>query len=559
MNSDIFTELSLVIVVGALVSLGIRLLRQPLIMGYILTGIAVGPSVLNLIHSTDTFATFSNIGITLLLFIIGLGLNTRVIKEVGRVVVIAGMVQLVVTAAIGFGLARLLHFSSVEAVCIAVALTFSSTIIIVKLLNDHKEQGRLYGKIAIGILLMQDIAATLALLFLAAGHGHNSISAGSLLWLLMKGVVLVSIISFIATKILPRISKLVAGSQEFLFLFALGWGLGIATLFEKSGFSIEVGALIAGISLAQLPYCHEIAARLKPLRDFFVVVFFIALGEGLALNHLGSVIIPALILSAAVIVLKPLIVLCTMGLMGYTRRTSFKTAITLGQISEFSLIFIILAVHSNFVGEQLGALITLVALITIAVSTYMMMYSDSLFLKVDKYLSPFEYRKANAEHEVMHHYDMVLFGYKKGGAEFVRVFRSMKKPFVVIDYDPEVIETLEQHKVHYLYGDATDLELLAEAGMDKAKLIVSTMTDHATNMFLVRHLAAHNPRATIICHSDSMHEATELYELGATYVMLPHYIGSEKMGSFIRRNGLNKTEFKHYREKHLQHLQTHGE
>lgn len=559
MTSDIFTQLSLVIVVGALVSLVMRLLKQPLIMGYILTGVIVGPSTLNIIHATDTFETFSSIGITLLLFIIGLGLNTRVIKEVGRVVVLAGLVQLGVTAAIAFGLATLLHYGSTESLFIAIALTFSSTIIIVKLLNDHKEQGRLYGKITIGILLMQDIAATLALLFLAAGHGQNTVSVGSLSLLFIKGALLVSLLALIATKLLPHISKLVAGSQEFLFLFALGWGLGIAVLFEKAGFSIEVGALIAGISLAQLPYCHEIAARLKPLRDFFVVVFFIALGEGFALNNVGHVIVPALLLSVAVIVLKPVIVLSTMGLLGYTRRTSFKTAITLGQVSEFSLIFIILATRSGFVGDDLTALITLIALITIAVSTYMMMYADAIFMKLEPLLQPFEYRKAKAEHESVHKFDMVLFGYKKGGAEFVRVFKSMKKPFVVIDYDPEVIETLEQHKVHYLYGDATDLELLEEAGIDKAKLIVSTMTDHATNMFLVRHLSTHNPQATIICHSDSMQEATELYDLGATYVMLPHYIGSEKMGSFIRRNGLKKSEFKHYRDKHLVHLQAHQE
>jgi Kef-type K+ transport system membrane component KefB len=559
MTSDIFTQLSLVIVVGALVSLAMRLLKQPLIMGYIFTGIIVGPSVLNIIHDTNTFATFSTIGITLLLFIIGLGLNTRVIKEAGRVVVVAGLVQLVFTGVIAFAITKLLHFTNVEGLFISVALTFSSTIIIVKLLNDHKEQSRLYGKITIGILLIQDIAATLALLFLAAGHGQSTVSASSLVWLFIKGAALVGVLSLISTKILPRVSKLVAGSQEFLFLFALGWGLGIAVLFEKAGFSIEVGALIAGISLAPLPYCHEIAARLKPLRDFFVVVFFIALGEGFALHNLGSVLLPAIILSLTVIVVKPVIVLSIMGLMGYTRRTSFKTAITLGQVSEFSLVFMVLAASSGFVSQKFAALITLIALITIAISTYLMLYADSIFMKLEPLLTPFEYRKARAEHESRHHYDMVLFGYKKGGAEFVRVFKSMHKPFVVIDYDPEVIETLEQHKIHYLYGDATDLELLDEAGIDKAKLIVSTMTDHATNMFLVHHLSQHNPQATIVCHSDSVSEATELYEQGATYVMLPHYIGSEKMGSFIRRNGLKKAEFKHYREKHLLHLQSHSE
>jgi Trk K+ transport system NAD-binding subunit len=199
----------------------------------------------------------------------------------------------------------------------------------------------------------------------------------------------------------------------------------------------------------------------------------------------------------------------------------------------------------------------MVALISIAASTYLITYGNQLFLTFERTLSMFERRKTHFEQESRSHYDLVLFGYQKGGHEFVNVFKNLKKRFVVIDYDPDVIDTLEHNKIEYLYGDVTDIELLEEAGLDKAKLIVSTISDHATNLFLLDLLGKINPRAVVILHADSVNEAGDLYEKGASYVVIPHYIGSEKIGAFIRRSGLKKSEFKKYRQKHLEYLQAH--
>jgi Trk K+ transport system NAD-binding subunit len=246
-----------------------------------------------------------------------------------------------------------------------------------------------------------------------------------------------------------------------------------------------------------------------------------------------------------------------MGFLGYTKRTSFKAAIAMGQVSEFSLVFVLIGSRTGLIGESLVSIITMTALISIAASTYMIIYSDKLFVLFEERLSMFERRKTHFEQESKHHYDLVLFGYQKGGHEFMHVFEGLKKRFVVIDYDPEVIDILESRKVNYLYGDATDIELLEEAGLDKAKLIVSTMSDHETNLFLIRLLDSINPHAVVIAHAETVAEASELYEMGASYVVMPHYIGSEKIGSFIRRNGLKKSEFKKYREKHIAELQAH--
>jgi Kef-type K+ transport system membrane component KefB len=558
MHPSIFAELSLVIVLATAVALFMRLIRQPLIIGHILTGIIVGPSVLHLVQSPETIEVFSTIGIALLLFIIGLGLNPKVIKEVGRVAAFAAVLQVIATAGFAWGAGIIFGFTRKESAFLGVALAFSSTIIILKLLSDKKEQNRLYGKIAIGMLLIQDVMATIALLFVTSQGGHG-FSISQLSWLAVKGSLIAIPLLVIGNVVLPRLHKLIAGSPEFLFLFALGWGFGSAALFEASGFSLEIGALIAGVALANLPYTQEISSRLRPLRDFFIVVFFISLGTRLAFNNFHALLPAIIVASLITVVLKPLIILVIMGLMGYTKRTSFKAAIAMGQVSEFSLVFVILGNRQGLIGDNLVSIITIVALVSIAISSYLIVYADQLFLLFEKDLSMFERRKTHFEQESRHHFDLVLFGYQKGGHEFVKVFQSLKKRFVVIDYDPEVVDSLEHQKIDYLYGDATDIELLEEAGLDKAKLIISTISDYDTNLFLLRLVEKINSKVVVIVHAESFEEATELYELGASYVVIPHYIGSEKIGSFIRKSHLKKSEFRKYREKHLAYLQSHYE
>ncbi len=556
MHLSIFAELSLIIAVGAGIAIVMRLIRQPLIIGHILTGILVGPLVLHLVTSAETIEVFSSIGIALLLFIIGLGLNPKVIKEVGKVASFAGIIQVGLTALFAWSAGDILGLTTTESIFLGVALSFSSTIIILKLLSDKKEQTRLYGKVATGMLLVQDILATIALLFVTSQSG-GGFSLSSLGFLAAKGLGLAIPMLLIGNVVLPKMHKFIAGSQELLFLFAIGWGFGCAALFEAAGFSLEIGALLAGIALASLPYTHEISARLRPLRDFFIVVFFISLGTRITFANI-SLLIPAVIISTViVIIVKPLLIMVLMGIMGYTKRTSFKAAVAMAQVSEFSLVLVILGNKQHLIGDNLVAIITIVALISIAVSSYLIIYSDKLYSVLEHRLAMFERRKQQAEHEHRSSYELVLFGYQKGGHEFIKVYESLGKRFVVIDYNPEVIDTLERNKFPYLYGDATDIELLEEAGLDHIKLAISVISDHQTNVFLVKRLSDTNPSAVVIPYAESIENAAELYELGASYVIMPHYIGSEKIGSFIKRNGFKKSEFKKYREKHLNFLKSH--
>ena len=552
-QDSIFLQLSFVIVLGAVVSVVMRVLRQPLILGYILTGVLVGPTVLNLLR-LDTFDAFASIGITLLLFIIGLGMNVAVIRRLGSTVFLATTVELLTVGAVGFVVASLLGFTRTEAIVTGLCLFFSSTIIIVKILTDKKEQNRLHGQIAIGIILLDDIVATLALLFITAGKSHTS-GASQLGTLVLQGSLLAIFMILMSNVLLPRIVRFVASSQEMLFLFAIGWGFGVASLFEIAGFSIEIGALFAGVSLAGLPYAQEIEARLKPLRDFFVVLFFIVLGKSLTLSGMSEALIPALALAAVVIILKPATIVAMLGAMGYSKRVSFMAGIHLSQISEFSIVLAVLAANTGIASKELSTVITLVAIITIASSSYLTHYDNGLFKLFDRWRLVLFERVGVTERRRAPGYQLVLIGYNRGGQEFIKTFQALHKRYIVIDYDPAIADLLEQRHIPNLYGDATDTELLDEIGIHTAKLIISTISDFETNSQLVRHLNVLNPEVVIVCNANSYEEALQLYELGCSYVIIPHHASSDHLNSLIQRNGIDRRHFDRYRAKHLQRLE----
>ncbi|CAN5603548.1 cation:proton antiporter [soil metagenome] len=552
----LFSEISLLIAFSASMALLMRALKQPLIIGHILTGIIVGPSLLGLVRSPETVGLLGEFGIALLLFVVGLGLNPKIVKEVGKVSVLTGLGQIMFTVLFATLLTRALGYTPIESLFLSVAMAFSSTIIILKLLSDKREQNKLYGKVSIGFLLVQDIVATFALV-IAAASGRGELTLATLGSLGLKGIALIAGVMLIAHFVIRPLTTFLSRSQEMLFLFTLAWGFGVATIFFELGFSLEVGALLAGVALASFNFAQEVASRLKPLRDFFLVVFFIALGSQFELGNFAEFLPVALVLSVLVLIGNPIIVMSIMGFLGYTKRTAFKAGLAVAQISEFSLIFLLLGQRNGQISDAIILTGTLVALITIAISSYMIIYSDSLYSLLERRLGIFERKKIKERAESHRQYEAVLFGYRRGGSEFVRVFRKIAKRFIVVDYDPEVIEELERKRVPYIYGDATDPELLEEIDLSKIKLAVSITSDYSTNLFLLQHLAQVNPNAVLVCHADNAHQAAEFYGLGASYVMLPTYIGSEKISSFIRKSGFNKTEFKHYREKHLAYLRAH--
>lgn len=550
MHQEIFTELSIVLVLVAAISIVMRLLKQPLILGYILTGILVGPLLLDVIHAKEAFEGFSEIGIALLLFIIGLGMNAGVVRSLGKVSIVTASAIFTVVGGLGVLASYLMGFDLITSLVMGVALFFSSTIVILKVLSDKREISRLHGQVAIGVILVDDIVATLAIVAVTAAS-NGGLGASDLLLMLAKAIGLGLLLFAAGAYVIPKFSKALAKSQELLFIFAIAWGFGIASLFGLFGFSHEVGALFAGVALASLPYATEMSTRLKPLRDFFVVLFFVTLGERFVFDDLGSTLIPALVLSAIVLMGKPLFTMASLGLLGYTKLTSFKAGIHLSQVSEFSIVLVVLAVQTQLIDERAASVMTLVALITIGVSSYLMKYDDKLYRRADKLLGLFERKHPSERRQKRGLYDAILFGYHHGGHEFLHLFRDMKQRYLVVDYDPEVIEHLEAQGVRHAYGDATDTEFLEEINAGHAKFVASTIIDRRVNLLILGYLHRYSTDITFLCHARTYEDALELYEHGAAYVILPRFLGSEYITSHIKRHGMNRKAFDSFRAKHI--------
>lgn len=552
MDKSLFSEIALVLALGAAISLIMRIIKQPLIIGYIFTGLIASPALLGLVHNGEALESFSTIGISLLLFIVGLGLNPKALKDMGLVAGVTGLTQVVFSTVAGYLIMIWLGRDWKEALVVGVALAFSSTIVGLKLLTDKREHTRLYGRLAIGVLLVQDVIATLALVVVSAS-GDN-ISASTFGILALKGLAVAIPLFILSNKLLPKFNNFIGSNQEFLFLFALAWGFGVGALFQKIGFSLEIGSLIAGVALAANPLAQEVGARLKPLRDFFIIVFFIYLGSKLGETDIIAQLPLGILFSVMIVITNPLTIILPLVIFKHTKLNAFRVGMIMAQVSEFSLIFTVLAAQKNLVSEEVVGLITLIGLITIATSSYMITYSDQIYHSLAK-VFPFMLNKVGSGRERKVHLEFVLFGYKKGGGEFIKLFEKLGKRFAVIDYDPEVIESLERKAVPRIFGDATDIELLEEANIENAKLVVSVMTDHTTNLFLLDWLSKNNPNAVFICSTDNFTRAVELYKNGASYVLLPYYISSEKISTFIMKSNLHKSEFNRYRQKHLADLE----
>ncbi|NOQ56319.1 MAG: sodium:proton exchanger [Nanohaloarchaea archaeon] len=553
---DVFLELSMIIGITVLVSGLMKLLRQPLIIGYIIAGIIVGPYFLDIVNSTETISSLSHIGIALLLFIVGLGLSPKVIKEVGKVSIITGVGQVMFTTLIGFAICKLFGFTTVTSLYIAVAMTFSSTIIIMKILSDKSDMKTLYGRIAIGFLIVQDLIA-IFILMVVSSTSNGFVLKDLIFGTLLNGFGLLVILCLVGVYILPSIIRIIAKSQEFLLLFSMSWCMALASLFHYLNFSMEIGALLAGFTLSLSPYRYEISCKLKSFRDFFIVLFFVLLGSQMIFADVTVYIVPIIVLSSFILFGNPLIVMVLMGLLGYTRRNSFFAGLTVAQISEFSIILIALGVKMGHLTNEILVLVTSVGLITIAGSTYMMLYSNKIYNHISKYLKIFERSGKKVDEHKYHEsedYDIILFGYNRIGYDLLKYLEKTKNKFLVVDYDPETILKLAREGIDCRYGDGSDSEFLNELNFSKVKMIISTIPDFDTNLLLINRVKEHNDKAIIIVVSTDIDKSIELYNKGATYVIMPHFLGGQHTTTLIENYGFDFDKFVEERVAHIENL-----
>ena len=435
-------------------------------------------------------------------------------------------------------------FAPLPSLYIAVALTFSSTIIMVKLLSEKNDLASLYGRIAIGFLLVQDSVAVLILMFLA-GLGRGDLAFSNYLLTGIKAAILFVLVWTLSKKALPKIfERLIAQSSELLFIGSIAWALGVASFVAGPlGFTLEIGGFLAGLALSNMPEHLQIASRTRPLRDFFLTIFFLLLGTKLIVSGLGSIAGPALVFSIFVLVGNPIIVLIILGLMGYKKRTSFLAGLTVAQISEFSFILMAMGVGLGHLTDSHVGLVILVGIITMTASTYLILGADRIYSKLKGYLSVFE-RGRTRESAYLKKRPLtahvVLVGADRTGKQLIPFFTKRKWPFLVVDFNPAIFNRLTAERIPVLFGDIGDEELLELSLIDKASMVISTISNLYDNLNLLSHIRALKVAPISIFTAETRDEAIKYYEAGATYVIVPQAVGGDHLRHIFKTYGASK-------------------
>ncbi|MDM7456109.1 MAG: cation:proton antiporter [Tepidimonas sp.] len=526
-----FAEFAVLLLVAAGAGALFVQLRQPVLIAYIVVGIALGPAGLGWVKAHDEVALLAQIGVTVLLFIVGLKLDLHHVRHIGPVALATGLGQLAFTIAGGFVLILALGKDVMTALYVAVALTFSSTIIIVKLLTDKRELDALHGRIAVGFLIVQDLAVVLAMMAMSALRPPEAGEAASA-WMVAASLVgrivlAVLIIAALMRWVLPRVVALMARSQELLLIFALAWGVGLAALGDWAGFSMEAGAFVAGFTLASTHFREAINARLGGVRDFLLLFFFIHLGAELNLSTLGQELWPALVLAVFVLIGNPLIVMAIMGYMGYRKRTGFLAGLTVAQISEFSIVFVAMGISLGHLDVQALGLTTLVGLITITLSTYMILYSHPLYERLAPWLGVFERKRPHRELAVDRHPPrsdesaVLVFGLGRYGSRLLGELRRLGVAAAGIDHDPEAVRELKRQGLPVHYGDAENPDFVESLALRATRWVVVTLPLVSSTRALVHALRGAGYAGPIAVTARDEASLQELQRLDAQHIYLP--------------------------------------
>ncbi len=549
MFSELFLEIAAVMMTAGALSLVAYTFKQPLVIAYIFTGIIVGPAALGFAQSAEVFETLSRVGVAFLLFIVGLNLNWKNIKDVGFVAVAAGFAQMIVTSAAGWGIGHALGFDGWTSAFLAVGFAFSSTIIIVKMLTDKEDIDRLYGRIAVGALIVQDLMAMVLLLVLSAYADGGTLSA-MISTSFTKAIAAVAALWFLAKFAIPRLFTFAAKNQELLFLIAISWCFAVAGGLQLLGFGVEIGALMAGIALAGSGFQHEIESKIRFVREFFLVIFFIVLGTHLGFGSIGALLVPGMIFSAFVLIGNPIIVMLIMKLMGYHPRTGFLAGTTVAQISEFSFILIGGGIAAGLVEGGALALATMVGLITIAISSYLITYNEAIFEFLSRHIAFLREGTVDSEPISEHTSQVVLLGFDRMGQEIFPMVEEVTHRYKIIDFNPSVVERLKQQHIPVLYGDAGSEEVLKLARIDEAKMVISTIPDMAVNADILDYIRTRKSKALVVVTAKHSDDAARCYALGASFVIIPSILGGAHFAGLLKKAKLGKRSWNEMAKKY---------
>jgi Kef-type K+ transport system membrane component KefB len=580
---SVFLELGVLIIAASIIAYIIKLLKQPFVPAYILTGLLLGP-VLSIVTDKALIVSLSEIGIAFLLFIVGLEIDLTKIKDVLGIATIGTAIQVVLIGGIGLGVSFLLGFQFVEAIYIGLVLAFSSTMVVIKILSDKKELTTLHGRIIVGMLLVQDIFAILALSILTS---LDNFSMMIFFISILKGVLLFVIMYVFTVYIFPFVFHFAAKSQELLFIMAIATCFSFSIIFHEigkfilfdlslfvnvppdvaeillPGFSIAIGAFAAGLSLASLPYKLEIEGKITPLKDFFSILFFVSLGVELDLGQIKTLLLPLAIFLLLVLLLKPLIIIVISSVFGYKKRTSFFTGAYMSQVSEFSMIIVMQGLVLGHISQSIFSLTVLLAVVSIAITSYADKL-DEFYDKISKWFDWTDKIPSYAEEieyvpEKRDKIEVILIGYDRIGFSVFKKLREMKKNFLVVDYNPEVIKKLAEQKMHCIYGDISDHEVLSRLDFSQAEFVICTTPNERNSLRLIKRAKEINKRIIVFVTAHHVDDALKLYDAGADYVILPHFLGGDHV-SLMLEDATNNTssiiarKVKSIKDKHIREL-----
>jgi len=534
MTDVVFHEIAFLLLGAAAVGLLGAALRQPVIVSFIAVGIAAAAFFDSSAETREQIRFLAELGVALLLFLVGLKLDWRLVRTLGPVALATGLGQVVFTAGIGFFIGLALGLDWLTSLYVAVALTFSSTIIVVKLLSDKRELETLHGRIALGFLIVQDIVVVIAMVILSTigiGVVEEQNGLSSLLTILasLAGVVLLLVlfVRYLADPLMARLAR----TPELLVIASIGWAATAAAIGDTIGLGKELGGLAAGVSIGSTPYRDMVSARLSALRDFLLLFFFLSIGASLDLSTLGQDFTRAIVFSLFVLIGNPFIVILIMAWMGYRARTGFLAGLTVAQISEFSLIFMAMGLSLGHVSQSAVGLVTLVGLVTIALSVYMITYSQQLYDWFRPLLRPFDFgswRERVAENEEgKPAVDAIIFGLGRFGSQLLRRLDDSGYHVLGIDMDPQAIRRFAREGYQVRYGDVTEQEFWAELPLTQARWIVLSvpygtilLTETDPRSGLLTAIRAHRFGGRVAITARDDQEARRLKEGGGVDLVL---------------------------------------
>lgn len=512
-------------------------LRQPLVIALVVVGLVAGPEGMNLIHAAPSLALFSHLGVTILLYLVGLRLDIHLLRTLGRTALTAGILQVALTTVLGIGLCLALGLGVTASVYVGLGLSFSSTIIVVKLLTDRRELGALHGRLALGILIVQDLLVVVGMLIL--GMIGPSPVPGPTGWLLLQTVFALLVAGLFLAFFISRLANPLLGwlshQPELLSIFALAMATVSASLCHAVGLSMEIGGLLAGVALASTPYREVLFNRLSSLRDFLLIFFFIELGTQVHLDGLASYIFIGIALLLFVMVVKPLLITALLRLLGYQRRTGFLAAMPLGQLSEFSLILMVMGLSRHQLSPEVVSMVTVVGLVSIALCSYPVTYAQPIYNRLARLNLPFlpelpaagqEHRRHSAADKA--HHDVIMFGLGHFGLAVGRHLRERGLSVLAIDFDPQALHLARHEGFDVSYGDAGDRECLENLALNRCGWVLCTLPPARTDkdgddprLQLLKSLKAlgYGGRTAFIARDT--HEAHDLHNLGVDVVLQP--------------------------------------